>query len=193
MAAVGFLIVTLYMDGNDSLKDKRKVVKSVLARVRARFNCSSSEVGLQDDRDQALLGFSVCGPETRILRSVLNRVLDFIDNNADAEVVDYEIHCPLALDFDDEYDDGYSPPYDDPLPSDYFNRQEADDALGLIARNLMEANRAEAEANPKSELKSDPKPGPKPAPKSVPEPEDGDDDPTPPGVIRFPGPKRRGG
>jgi segregation and condensation protein B len=96
MPSVGFLIITLYLAENSTLKDKRRVVKSTLARVRARFNASCSEVAAQNDRDQAILGFSVCGPDGRILRSVLNRIVNFVEDNADAELGDYEIFCPVS-------------------------------------------------------------------------------------------------
>jgi uncharacterized protein YlxP (DUF503 family) len=187
MPVVGFLLLTLYMPGNTSLKDKRRVVKSVLAKVRARFNASCSEVGSQDDREEALLGFSVCGPESRILRTVLSRILDFIEDNADAELVDYEIYCPLAPDDLDDDPMNLSglvpkpgtpptePPesfngllaavegaYDDPELADYDD--EEDDDL-----------------DDEGGLDDDGDGG-------------GDDEPATPGVLKFrPGPKSRGG
>lgn len=111
MPVVGFLLITLSLEGNSSLKDKRKVVKSILARVRAKFNASCSEVDSQDDYEEARLGFSVCGPEARILRTVLNRILEFVDQNAKAEVADFEIHCPIVPDEDSE--DNYDGEDDD--------------------------------------------------------------------------------
>ena len=98
MPSVGFLLVTLLMAGNASLKDKGRVVKSVLSRVRSRFIASCSEVDLQDSHDEARLGFSVCGPDARILRTVLTRILEFIETNADAEFSDYDIFSPLVPD-----------------------------------------------------------------------------------------------
>lgn len=83
------------LEGNASLKGKRKVVKSILGRVKARFNVAASEVGQQDTYELAVLGFSVCGPERRILNTVLDNVLDFIEDNADAEVVDSQMEFDL--------------------------------------------------------------------------------------------------
>lgn len=92
---VGVLSVTLSMEGNDSLKGKRKVVKSVLGRVKARFNAAASEVGAQDDHETAVLGFAVCGPDRRILNKVLDNILDFIERNADAAVADSEMEFDM--------------------------------------------------------------------------------------------------
>jgi uncharacterized protein YlxP (DUF503 family) len=90
---VGYLEVTLDMEGCRSLKDKRKVVKSVLSRVRARFNASASEVGLPDVHERAVLGFSVCGGDGQVLESVLAHILNFVDETAPAVLSDSRSEC----------------------------------------------------------------------------------------------------
>ena len=92
---VGLLEVTLRLEGNSSLKGKRKVVKSILGRVKARFNAAVSEVGSQDIYELATLGFAVCGPDQRILNSVLDNILDFVEDNVDAEVADSQMEFDL--------------------------------------------------------------------------------------------------
>jgi uncharacterized protein YlxP (DUF503 family) len=92
---VGLMEVTLRLEGNASLKGKRRVVKSILGRVKARFNVAASEVGGQDVYETAVLGFAVCGPDRRILNAVLDNILDFIEDNADAEVADSEMEFDL--------------------------------------------------------------------------------------------------
>jgi uncharacterized protein YlxP (DUF503 family) len=103
MAVVGILLVTLHMAGNSSLKEKRRVVKSLLGRVKARFNTSASEVGGQDYYETAVVGFSVMGSDTRILNSVLDHILNFVDDIVDAEVVDSEIICPIYTDQQEDW------------------------------------------------------------------------------------------
>jgi uncharacterized protein YlxP (DUF503 family) len=95
---VGILEVTLVMEGNHSLKAKRKVVKSILGRVKARFNTAASEIGHLDRHESAVLGFAVCGSNAQILNSVLDHIMNFIDENADAEVVDSRMECSTWLD-----------------------------------------------------------------------------------------------
>ncbi len=92
---VGVMEVVLRLEGNASLKGKRKVVKSILGRVKARFNVGVSETGSQDVYEVATLGFAVCGPDKRLLNTVLDNILDFIEDNADAEVVDSEMEFDL--------------------------------------------------------------------------------------------------
>ena len=88
---VGVLEITLRLEGNESLKGKRKVVKSILGRVKARFNVAASEVGGQDRYQIAVLGFSACGPDFRKLNSVMDNLLDYVENNVEAEVVDSQL------------------------------------------------------------------------------------------------------
>lgn len=83
------------LEGNDSLKGKRRVVKSILGRVKSRFNAAASEVGGQDLYEVAVLGFTVCGPDPRLLNRVLDHITTFVENNAEAELVDSR----LELDF----------------------------------------------------------------------------------------------
>jgi uncharacterized protein YlxP (DUF503 family) len=90
---VGVLEVTLSMEGNQSLKDKRKVVKSLLSRVRAKFNASASEVDLADVHQRAVLGFTICGGNAQVLGTVLDHLMNFIEDAAMAEVVDSRAEC----------------------------------------------------------------------------------------------------
>ncbi|MDR2142500.1 MAG: DUF503 domain-containing protein [Deltaproteobacteria bacterium] len=90
---VGVLEVTLSLEGNRSLKGKRKVISSLLARVKARFNVSAAEVGGQNQHELAVLGFTVCGSEARILNSVLDHLLNFIEDNVEAQVIDSFWDC----------------------------------------------------------------------------------------------------
>jgi uncharacterized protein YlxP (DUF503 family) len=207
---VGFLIVTLLLAENANLKDKRRVVKSVLARVRARFNASCSEIDLQDVRDEARLGFSVCGPDARVLRSVLSRILDFVEDHADAEVVDYDLFCPLAPEELTEAFTGEEDPEDAPReriqltplaplsPMDPLEERGARALLELALRNgRLDAPEYGDDDDDGyddeldyDELDDDEEPGED----DLEDDDDGedDDDPDPPGILKFrPGPRRR--
>lgn len=72
---VGIVSVHLLMPGNRSLKDKRRVVKSLLERVRNRFNVAIAEVGHHDLHGSALLGLSCVTTDSSHAHSVLDNVL----------------------------------------------------------------------------------------------------------------------
>ncbi|HEY7060232.1 MAG TPA: DUF503 domain-containing protein [Chloroflexota bacterium] len=89
---VGVLHVALSLPASESLKDKRQVVKSVLARVRNQFNVAAAEVDTLDDRQWATLGFSCVSNDGRHAEQILAKVLAFIERARwEAEVADYSV------------------------------------------------------------------------------------------------------
>jgi uncharacterized protein len=94
---VGVARIHFRLHGNQSLKDKRKVVKSMIARSRNRFNVAVAEVEDQNAHQRATLGIAVIGSEGRLLNSVLDRIIDFMDSLKLADLVDHEIELiPLG-------------------------------------------------------------------------------------------------
>ncbi len=86
---VGICFMELLLFDANSLKDKRRVMKSILERTRNRYNVSISEVGEQDNKKRAEIGMAaVCGDSTGTDR-VLQKVFNFIDQDGRVEVVDY--------------------------------------------------------------------------------------------------------
>ena len=53
---IGLLTIIFHLHGIDSLKAKRKIVKSAVERIRSRFNASASEVGAQDSKQVSKRG-----------------------------------------------------------------------------------------------------------------------------------------
>ena len=95
---VGALRVRLRLPENQSLKGKRKVLKSITSQVSNRFNVSIAEVDDQDLWQLATLGVSCVSNDGRHANEVLSRVMDFIQSiRSDAEVLDYEIEILHAL------------------------------------------------------------------------------------------------
>jgi uncharacterized protein len=83
---VGVCRVHLFLPENDSLKGKRAVVKRVVERVRARFNVAAAEVGLMDEHERAELGFVVVSNDSRHANTMLTKIAEFCEANADAEI-----------------------------------------------------------------------------------------------------------
>ncbi len=76
---VGVLKIELLIDESRSLKDKRKVVKSITEKVRNKFkNVSISEVDSNDLWQKAVLGVCVITNEGPFANSVLDQVLNYI-------------------------------------------------------------------------------------------------------------------
>ena len=81
----------MILQGNSSLKGKRKVVKSILGRLRSRFNLAAAEVEDNDLWQKIGLGLAVVGNDRRFVNSVLDKILDFIERDADGEIIDTQM------------------------------------------------------------------------------------------------------
>jgi hypothetical protein len=95
---IGACRLTLRLPENQSLKGKRHVVKSIIARVKNKFNVSIAEIDDQDRWQIAQLGITCVSNNGQHVDEVLAKVVGFIEtSHADAELVDYEIEILHAL------------------------------------------------------------------------------------------------
>lgn len=76
---VGVCTVHLALPGIRSLKDKRRIIKSVLERARRQFQVAAAEVDRQDSHRHAVLAFACVSNEGRHADSVLQSVVNWLD------------------------------------------------------------------------------------------------------------------
>ena len=90
---VGVVTITLGIPDAYSLKEKRKVVKSLVERTRNKFNASVAEVGDNDTYNRARIGVSVVANDHSFANSMLDKILDAIEDMAigRAEMLDSSI------------------------------------------------------------------------------------------------------
>jgi hypothetical protein len=69
---VGALELDVLLGDVHSLKQKRSVVRPVIAELRRKFEVSAAEAGHLDLHRRALIGVAVVGPDTQHLREVLD-------------------------------------------------------------------------------------------------------------------------
>ena len=82
---VAICVLELYIPGATSLKAKRQVTKSLIQRMRNKFNVSITEVGEQDLWQKAELGMAVVCHNGAGADSILEKIYSFVemDNNVD--------------------------------------------------------------------------------------------------------------
>jgi uncharacterized protein YlxP (DUF503 family) len=86
---IGAAIVTLQLPGSRSLKDKRQVVRSLVERLRRRFNVAIAEVEEHEVWQTAVLGLTVVSNEAGHAASQLDTIINALeDSRLDAELVD---------------------------------------------------------------------------------------------------------
>ena len=88
---VGAARVELHVHGSQSLKEKRGVVRSVVRRVRNRFNVAIAEVGGQDTWQRVELGLAAVGHDGDTVRALLDKVAEFIEDLHLAEVIGQQV------------------------------------------------------------------------------------------------------
>ena len=84
---VGVLQLELSVPEAQSLKDKRRIIKSIKDRL-ARHNVSVAEVDHQDQWQRAGIGVAVVASSDGHLREILDSVERFVDTSANVEVLD---------------------------------------------------------------------------------------------------------
>ncbi len=90
--AVGICTVVLRLAGNGSLKGKRGVIKSVMARLRGEFNIAVAEVDSQGDWQRATLGMVTVSADRTYAHGLLERAVRWIEESRpDVILLDYQI------------------------------------------------------------------------------------------------------
>ncbi|MBN2032918.1 MAG: DUF503 domain-containing protein [Deltaproteobacteria bacterium] len=87
---VGTLKIEFRIQDNHSLKGKRKIVRSMVDRLKNRFNASVAEVGANDNWQRIELGISAIGNDRRHIESSLGNILSFLESLYLAEIVNTE-------------------------------------------------------------------------------------------------------
>lgn len=72
---------TLHLPSSQSLKDKRSVVKSLLARCRNRFNVSMAEVGALNTYKEAILAAVAVSNSTVLLDQLREKLVEYLQND----------------------------------------------------------------------------------------------------------------
>lgn len=88
---IGAMSIELFIHENESLKGKRRIVKSIIGKVKSRFNVAIAEVEYNDKWQRIGLGVSAVGNDRGHIDSVLATVLTFIESLCLAELIDSRI------------------------------------------------------------------------------------------------------
>lgn len=84
---IAVLEIRLYAPWVHSLKEKRMVVKSLLAKVQNRFRVSASEVEEQDVHQTIVIGVASIAAHHAQADSIMDEIIRFVEDNTEAEIV----------------------------------------------------------------------------------------------------------
>ena len=88
---IGFCRMTLYLPTSGSLKGKRSIIKSLIARTRQKLNVSVAEIDANDVWQKAVIGVAVVANESGFANSVISHVVNLFDEDHEVEVVECAI------------------------------------------------------------------------------------------------------
>ena len=92
-AHLGVLQLQLMVSASGSLKDKRRVIKSIKDRLGNPHNVSVAEVDDLNDRKQSTLAVALVSNDRRFNESCLSKIVDQLRMHPEATLLDYRIEC----------------------------------------------------------------------------------------------------
>lgn len=88
---VGVGLITFRLHECHSLKEKRRIVKTVIAQLRNHFNASVAEVADNDVHQRAVVGFALAGNDKTVINSKIDKMFNLAEELGLAEIVDTEM------------------------------------------------------------------------------------------------------
>ncbi len=83
---IGIIEIKLEINYARNLKEKRMVLKSILAKTKNKFNVSISETAEQDRIQTAVIAYACVAANTALADSIMENVLRFMENHTDARL-----------------------------------------------------------------------------------------------------------
>lgn len=88
---VGIGLIAFKVHQCRSLKEKRRVVKAIVARIRNHFNASVAEVADNDIYQRITIGVSLVGSDRRMINAKLDKLFNFAEALGLAEMIDTQL------------------------------------------------------------------------------------------------------
>ena len=71
-----------------SLKEKRMIVKSLIAKLQNKFHVSAAEIDEQDIHQIIVIGIAAIVPHSAMADSLMDEISSFVEENTEAEILD---------------------------------------------------------------------------------------------------------
>ncbi|MCS7254296.1 MAG: DUF503 domain-containing protein [Armatimonadota bacterium] len=88
---IGVCTVQLQMSESLSLKDKRRILQSLISRIRNNFNVSITEVDYKDERARAKLAIACVSTDGEFATKTINRIISLIEQDPRVLLEDYSV------------------------------------------------------------------------------------------------------
>ena len=71
-----------------SLKEKRMIVKSIVAQLQNRFHVSAAEIDEQDTHQIVVIGVAAIVPHNAMADSLMDEISAFVEGSTEAEILE---------------------------------------------------------------------------------------------------------
>lgn len=89
---IGASTLELHLPGVRSLKEKRSILKSLIAQIQKKFNAAVAEVDLHDVWQSATLGVSVVSTNAGHAEEMLDNIARWIEHNRpDLDLIEHSV------------------------------------------------------------------------------------------------------
>lgn len=88
---VGLLTLDLHIPEANSLKSKRRVIKSLIERIKNRFNVSVAEVDAQNLWQRSIIGIAYVSNETVMINKVFEKIRTHVNDTHSVELINSDM------------------------------------------------------------------------------------------------------
>ena len=85
---VATITFKLYAPWVHSLKEKRMIVKSLVAKLQNKFHVSAAEIDEQDTHQIIVIGVAAIVPHNAMADSLMDEISEFVEMNTEGEIMD---------------------------------------------------------------------------------------------------------
>ena len=85
---IGTLEIYIRLFSANSLKDKRRIIKSLISRIRNNFNVSIAEIGDYSLWQRAKLGIAFLSSDTNYSNKILDKILEFLNREKEFFIIE---------------------------------------------------------------------------------------------------------
>jgi len=85
---IAAMTVRLHAPWVHSLKEKRMIVKSLIAKLQNKFRVSAAEIDEQDIHQIIVIGIAAIVPHNAMADSLMDEISSFVEENTEAEILD---------------------------------------------------------------------------------------------------------
>lgn len=88
---VGLLTLDLHIPAANSLKSKRMVIKSLIQKIKNKFNVSVAEVDAQNLWQRSVIGIAYVSNETVMINRVFEKIRTHVNNTHSVELINSDM------------------------------------------------------------------------------------------------------